>query len=67
MPPERLEQLRRAMERQERVGFGLSAVHERLRLFFGLEYSLSVSSRPGVGTTVTARIPAVKPESKPEI
>ncbi len=67
MPPERLEQLRRAMERQERVGFGLSAVHERLRLFFGLEYGLSVSSRPGVGTTVTARIPAVKPESKPEI
>ena len=66
MPPERLELLRRAMERQERVGFGLSAVHERLRLFFGPEYGLSVSSQLGVGTTVTARIPADKAATKPE-
>lgn len=62
IPPERLEQLRRAMERQERVGFGLAAVHERLRLFFGPGYGLSISSQSGVGTTVTVRIPRERPE-----
>ena len=57
MSEERLEELRRAMAAGERVGFGLVTVHERLRLFFGGDYGLAVSSRQGVGTTVTARIP----------
>ena len=62
MTQERLEQLRKAMESDERVGFGLSAVNQRLRLQFGREYGLSVSSREGVGTSVTARIPFVEKE-----
>jgi len=57
MPPSRLEELRRAMEAGERVGFGLVTVHERLRLQFGGPYGLTLSSRQGVGTTVTARVP----------
>lgn len=57
MSPQRLEQLRSAMEREERVGFGLSTVHERIRLFFGHPYGLSISSREGVGTTVSVLIP----------
>ena len=61
--PQRLAQLRDAMERQERVGFGLSAVNQRLRLQFGLEYGLRLDSEEGQGTTVTARIPYVRKEA----
>jgi two-component system sensor histidine kinase YesM len=57
MSPQRLGQLRQAMEGGERVGFGFSTVHERLRLFFGEGYGLSLSSQENVGTTVTVRIP----------
>ena len=60
---QRLAQLRDAMERQERVGFGLSAVHQRLRLLFGPEYGLHLDSEEGQGTTVTARIPYVRKEA----
>ena len=57
MTAERLEALRRAMESNTRVGFGLSAVHQRLQLQFGREYGLSIASQDGIGTTVTVRIP----------
>ena len=57
MTPGRQEELTRAMERGERVGFGLVTVHERVRLFFGPPYGLSLSSRQGVGTTISVRIP----------
>lgn len=57
MTPERLEQVTRSIEQGERVGFGLSTIHERLRLMFGEPYGLTIHSRPGVGTTVTVRIP----------
>lgn len=55
--PERLEQLRLSMKSGERVGFGLSTVEERLRLFFGEGYGLQIDSTEGQGTTITARIP----------
>lgn len=63
MTQERLIRLRSSMESDERVGFGLSAVNQRLQLQFGREYGLSVSSREGVGTTVIARIPVLKKEA----
>lgn len=63
MEPERLEELKRSLEQGERVGFGLSTVHERVRLFFGPPYGLSISSQPGVGTTVSVRIPRTKEET----
>ena len=63
MTKERLIQLRNAMERQERVGFGLSAVNQRLMLQFGPEYGLRIDSEEGVGTTVTARIPYTRKEA----
>ena len=61
--PQRLAQLRDAMERQERVGFGLAAVKQRLRRQFGPEYGLRLDSEEGQGTTVTARIPYVRKEA----
>lgn len=55
--PERLSELRSAMNGEERVGFGLITVHERLRLFFGEEAGLEVESTVGEGTAITVRIP----------
>lgn len=63
MTQERLAHLHSAMESDERVGFGLSAVNQRLRLQFGREYGLSVTSREGIGTIVTARIPYLEKEA----
>ena len=63
MTRERLAQLRSAMERQERVGFGLSAVNQRLMLQFGPEYGLRITSEEGQGTMVAARIPYVRKEA----
>lgn len=63
MTKQRLAQLRIAMERQERVGFGLSAVNQRLMLQFGPEYGLRVTSEEGIGTTVTAWIHYVRKEA----
>ena len=57
MNEERLLQLRQAMDRGERVGFGLSTVHERLKLFFGPDYGLQIQSTEGEGTVIFARIP----------
>lgn len=57
MTQQRLEHLRRTVETEERVGFGVSAVNQRLQLMFGREYGLSLDSREGIGTTVTIRIP----------
>ena len=65
MSPQRLDELIRAIDRRERVGFGLSTVHERIRLFFGPPYGLSISSRQGVGTTICIRIPKKKEEDAP--
>ncbi len=57
MTRERLERLQSAMKSNTRVGFGLSAVHQRLQLQFGEEYGLSIASSEGIGTRVTVRIP----------
>lgn len=62
MTQDRLEHLRSSMEQNERIGFGLSAVNQRLQLQFGKDYGLSVTSREGIGTTVTARIPILEKE-----
>ena len=40
-------------------GIGLRNVQERIRLYFGPEYGVSIQSEPDEGTTVTLRMPAV--------
>ncbi|TVQ35889.1 MAG: sensor histidine kinase [Spirochaetaceae bacterium] len=38
-------------------GVGLRNVHQRIQLYYGLEWGLTIASEAGSGTTVTARIP----------
>ncbi len=41
-------------------GIGVKNVNERIRLYFGSEYGLSIESEPDEGTTVTIHLPAVE-------
>lgn len=40
-------------------GIGVKNVNERIRLYFGSEYGLSIESEPDEGTAVTIHLPAV--------
>jgi two-component system sensor histidine kinase YesM len=40
------------------TSFGLFSVHERIRLYFGIEYGITIKSQEGMGTTITVCIPA---------
>ncbi|WPP40501.1 sensor histidine kinase [Paenibacillus hunanensis] len=65
MTPERLELLRHELDHPVQAedydsyegGFGLLNVHQRLRLYFGEEYGVQLSSVASEGTTVSIRIP----------
>ncbi|RED57064.1 cache domain-containing sensor histidine kinase [Cohnella phaseoli] len=43
---------------------GLNNVHDRIRLYFGEGYGLSIDSKAGEGTSVTLTIPAITSEEK---
>lgn len=62
MEQEELEELRREIGRpckETERGFGLANVNERIRMYFGEEYGLSIVSEKGEGTIVEIRIPAL--------
>ena len=44
-------------ETESRSGFGLKNIHERINLFFGNGYGLSISSTPGIETRVQIKLP----------
>ena len=44
---------------REGKGVGVTNVHERIRLYFGHEFGLTVESKPDAGTTVTVAIAAL--------
>ena len=46
-------------EPSDRTGIGIKNVNDRLRIYFGPGYGLSINSVPDVGTTVTIRMPQV--------
>ena len=41
-------------------GYGVRNVNERIKLYYGEEYSIRIESEPGRGTKVIIRIPALK-------
>ena len=62
MTPEELARVRKAVEQpgteEERDGFGMANVAERIRLNFGKEYGITIKTEPGRGTKVSVTIPA---------
>lgn len=54
---EKLKSLKKALERSEAEGFGLTAVHERIKLYFGDAYGINITSEYGSGTTIEVRMP----------
>lgn len=62
MEPAELEKLRGEIQKpckDTEKGFGLANVNERIRMNFGNEYGMTIDSKPGEGTMVEVRIPAV--------
>jgi two-component system sensor histidine kinase YesM len=50
--------LKQFTENGKPTSFGLFSVHERIRLYFGIEYGITIKSQEGMGTTITVCIPA---------
>ena len=49
--------------RSDSGGIGVKNVNDRLRIYFGEQYGLTIKSEPDVGTTVTVRIPRITDEN----
>lgn len=47
-------------EESTSVGYGIGNVNQRIKLYYGAAYGVTIFSRPGIGTTVCIRIPAEK-------
>ncbi|SHN79118.1 two-component system, sensor histidine kinase YesM [Paenibacillus sp. ov031] len=60
MTPEFLEQLQEGRVQTRGQGIGLSNIKERIRLTFGDEGEMIMSSNPGSGTVVSIRIPWIR-------
>ena len=59
----RLEEVRVSLEEEGSIeGFGLRAVHRRIRILFGSDHGLFVESKPDVGTRVIVRFPCRQPK-----
>lgn len=62
IPPERLAILQADLARGLSVsgeGYGIFNVNERIRLYFGAEYGLTLESEYGCGTAATVRLPCI--------
>lgn len=71
MTPERLAQVQAALlsdaPGSSEGGYGLVNVNQRIRLYYGLRYGLTIISEYGAGTTVSLTIPLRRqPEHEPE-
>ncbi|MNI88552.1 sensory histidine kinase DcuS [compost metagenome] len=55
---DRLQAIKLSMsDSQHQVGYGLSSVNERAKLYFGLLYGIDIKSEVGIGTVVTVVLP----------
>ena len=53
-------------ERSDRAGIGIKNVNDRLKIYFGSAYGITIESAPDEGTRVYLRIPKVREESEYE-
>ena len=56
MNPERLKEVQESIDTGKRDGFGLTAVQERIVLYYGEGYGMKLSSEEGVGTVIELRL-----------
>lgn len=56
MSEECLEQVKRSMHEGEQGGFGLTAVNERVKLYFGEQFGITLESREGQGSRMTVHL-----------
>ena len=54
-------------ERSDSGGIGVKNVNDRLKIYFGERYGLTIESELDVGTKVTARIPKLYKEAENEL
>ncbi|WP_051585974.1 sensor histidine kinase [Caldanaerobius polysaccharolyticus] len=47
-------------ESEDENGYGLKNINQRIKLYYGEKYGLSIKSEYGKGTTVEVKIPAIK-------
>jgi two-component system sensor histidine kinase YesM len=67
--PEKLREIAAEMDasfqdKKQFIGIGLKSVNERIKIHFGPQYGLSISSEPGNGTVVSIVIPKTKGEMR---
>ena len=56
-----------AKDRSDSGGIGVKNVNDRLKIYFGEKYGLSIESELDVGTTVTVRIPRIDKGAQNEV
>ena len=59
MTPEQIEAVLRPGA-QDRTGIGIKNVNDRLKIYFGKNYGLSITSEPDEGTCVEIRMPKIR-------
>ena len=47
-------------DRSDSKGIGVKNVNDRLKIYFGEEYGITIESELDVGTTVTIKIPKIE-------
>ncbi|MDO5519871.1 MAG: sensor histidine kinase [bacterium] len=57
MTKEELEEIRKRLKNKQKTGFGLRAVQERIELYYGKPYGITIDSEKGKGTIVTMHLP----------
>ena len=53
-------------ERSDHAGIGIKNVNDRLKIYFGSRYGITIESRPDEGTRVLVRMPKVREEAEYE-
>jgi two-component system sensor histidine kinase YesM len=55
------EKIREIMENESEIGHGIKNVNNRIKLYYGEKYGLTIQSCPNKGAQVTIRIPKYVP------
>lgn len=60
IPPDLLEKLEKGEIKPKGLGIGLQNIDERLKLIYGEQYGITISSKLGKGTRVTIHVPKMR-------